>query len=325
MKVLILGCKHMHVHSYIRNLSKIDDVEVIGIVEDDRGAGLAISKEYGIEYFEKLQDALSRPSDAVLICSENSKHHDYAVAAAMQHKHVIVEKPMALTMEDCRHMIATCAENGVKLMVALPVRYAPPIRRAKQLIENGKLGSIVAIAGTNHGSMPGGWFVEPKLSGGGAVIDHTIHVADLMHWMLGADIKDVYCKLGTKIHEIEVEDCGLISMEFENGTYATLDTSWNRPKAYPTWGDVTMEIIGTKGTLNVDAFAQHGMLYSNKQDHSSFVDWGNDMDELMIQDFVTCIREDLPSPVTGEDGMFAVKIALMAYKSASINDVVASL
>ena len=131
--------------------------------------------------------------------------------------------------------------------------------------------------------------------------------------------------MGTKIYDIPVEDCGLLSMGFKNGTYATLDASWNRPISYPTWGDVTMEIIGTKGTINLDTFAQHGNLYSNKNSHSSFVGWGDDMNLLMIKDFVKCVTENLPSPVSGEDGLFALKVALMAYKSADKNEVVTSL
>lgn len=140
-----------------------------------------------------------------------------------------------------------------------------------------------------------------------------------------SEIKDVYCKMGTKIFNIPVEDCGLISMEFENGTYATLDVSWNRPEAFPTWGDVTMEIIGTKGSISLDATAQHGMLYSNNLKYCRYAPWGDDINFLMIQDFIRCVEEDKLSPVSGEDGLFALKVALMAYKSAASDDVVTSL
>jgi predicted dehydrogenase len=320
MKIAILGCEHMHAESYVIEGRKLEALEIVAIAEQNRELGEGFAQRHGLRYFQDYKELLKEDITAVIICSANSRHAEMTIEAAKAKKHVIVEKPIATTIEDAEEMIKVCRENGVKLMVALPVRYAPPIERAKQIVDNGTIGEIVAISGTNHGTMPGGWFIQKELSGGGAVIDHTIHVADLMHWMLKCDIKEVYAKMGTKIHNIEVEDCGLIFMEFENGTYATLDTSWNRPEAFPTWGDVTMELVGTKGAITVDAFAQHGNLYSNNLKYSSYQDWGDDMNYLMLKDFAKCIKEDLPSPVTGEDGLFALKIALMAYESAEKNE-----
>lgn len=325
MKIGFFGCEHMHAHGYIDSFKQIEGIEIIGVAEADTKIGKAFAKTYAIPYFNNYEQFLKEDMDAVVICSANVRHVQMTVAAAKAGKHVLVEKPIATTVEDAQKMIDVCKQCNVKLMIAFPVRYAPPVVRAKGIIDEGGIGDIVAIAGTNHGSMPGGWFVDKSLSGGGAVMDHTVHVADLMHWMLKSDINDIYCKMGTKIYDIPVEDCGLLSMGFKNGTYATLDASWNRPISYPTWGDVTMEIIGTKGTINLDTFAQHGNLYSNKNSHSSFVGWGDDMNLLMIKDFVKCVTENLPSPVSGEDGLFALKVALMAYKSADKNEVVTSL
>lgn len=320
MKIAILGCEHMHAESYVIEGRKLEDLEIVAIAEQNRELGEGFAQRHGLRYFQDYKELLKEDITAVIICSANSRHAEMTIEAAKAKKHVIVEKPIATTIEDAKEMIKVCRENGVKLMVALPVRYAPPIERAKQIVDSGTIGEIVAISGTNHGTMPGGWFIQKELSGGGAVIDHTIHVADLMHWILKCDIKEVYAKMGTKIHNIEVEDCGLLFMEFENGTYATLDNSWNRPEAFPTWGDVTMELVGTKGAITVDAFGQHGNLYSNNLKYSSYQDWGDDMNYLMLKDFVKCIKEDLPSPVTGEDGLFALKIALMAYQSAEKNE-----
>lgn len=325
MKIGFLGCEHMHAFSYIESLREMEGVEIAGIAEADEAAGKAFATKYGIDYFKDYHELLARPIDAVVICSANLRHAPMAIAAARAGKHILVEKPIATTVCDAEAMIDACRENNVLLMVAFPVRYAPPVARAKDLIESGGIGEIIAIAGTNHGTMPGGWFIDKELSGGGAVMDHTVHVADLMHWMLKADIRDVYCTMGTKIYDIPVEDCGLISMSFTNGTYATLDASWNRPEAFPTWGDVTMEIIGTKGSINLDAFAQHGLLYSNKSRYSAYSGWGDDMNSLMLRDFVRCVKEGKPSPVSGEDGLFALKVALIAYRSAAEKQPVTAL
>ena len=325
MKIGILSCEHMHSHGYADALKNIEGVELVGIAEKDEAAGKAFAQKYDIPYYGDYAAFLAQDMDAVIITSANVRHAELTELAAKAGKHVLLEKPIATTIEDAQRIIDVCKENHVKLMISFPVRYEPSIVRAKQVIDSGKIGDIVAIAGTNHGKMPGGWFINKALSGGGAVMDHTVHVADVMHWIMKSDIKDVYCKMGTKIYDIPVEDCGLLSMEFDNGVYATLDASWDRPEAYPVWGDVTMEIVGTKGCINVDTWKQHGNLYSNTMKYSAFAGWGDDSNLLMIKDFIKCVREDLPSPITGEDGLFALKVALMAYKSVETGEKVTRL
>jgi len=323
MKIGILSCDHMHAESYTESLKHIEKVEIAGIAEEDEKKGKDFAQRHGIRYFKDYGDMLSDKSvDAVLICSANAKHAKMTIDAAKAKKHIIVEKPIATTIEDAQKMIDACKENKVKLMVSFPVRYAPPIRRMKEIVDNGKLGEIIGISATNHGTMPGGWFIEKSLSGGGAIMDHTVHVVDILRWILKSEVKEVYAKMGTLIHDIPVEDCGLISMKFENEIFATLDASWSRPKSFPTWGDVTFEIAGTKGSMSVDTFAQHGMLYSDEIAYSKNLYWGDDMDYLMLKDFVRCIHDDMPEPVTGKDGLEALRVALMAYESVKKDKVV---
>lgn len=316
MNLAIIGCEHTHANSYIEEALKIRNINVIGLAEPDIEIGRPLADKYGIPYFEKYSDLiLCSEVDTVCICSSNIRHAELTIEAAKAGKHVIVEKPIATTIEDGVKMIEACKENGVKLMVALPCRYIPSIVRAKEIIDNGGIGEIVAITGTNHGTMPGGWFVEKEKSGGGAIIDHTIHVADIMHWFLGKEVEEVFAKGGRYIHDIPVEDTGLIFMQFKDGPYATLDTSWNRPKSFPTWGDVTLNLVGTKGSINVDSFKQHGNLYSNKHTKSLQSYWGDDMNRLMLEDFADAIDNDRLSPISGEDGLFALKVAIRAYES----------
>lgn len=323
MKFGIISCDHMHAESYTEALKHIENVEIAGIAEENEKKGKDFSQRHEIKYFKDYKELLFDKSvDAVIVCSANAKHAKMVIDAAKAQKHVIVEKPIATTIEDGQKMIDVCAENKVKLMISFPVRYAPPIKRMKAVIDEGKLGEIIGISATNHGTMPGGWFTDKTLSGGGAVMDHTVHVVDILRWVLKSNVKEVYAKIGTLIHDIPVEDCGLLSMEFENGVFATLDASWSRPKSYPTWGDVTFEIAGTKGSMNVDTFAQHGVMYSDEIEYSKNVYWGDDMDYLMLKDFVKCIQDDLPEPVTGKDGLEALRVALMAYESVKKDKVI---
>lgn len=316
MNLAIIGCEHIHADSYIEEALKIRNINLIGLAEPDTEMGRPLADKYGIKYFDKYSDLIScKEVDTVCICSSNIRHTELTIEAAKAGKHVIVEKPIATTIEDGKKMIEACKMNDVKLMVTLPCRYIPSIVRAKEIIDNGEIGEIVAITGTNHGTMPGGWFVDKEKSGGGAIIDHTIHVADLMHWFLDKEVEEVFAKGGKYIHNIPVEDTGLIFMQFKDGPYATLDTSWNRPKSFPTWGDVTLNIIGTKGSINVDSFKQHGNLYSNKHAKSLQSYWGDDMNRLMLEDFADAVDNDRLSPISGEDGLFALEVAIKAYES----------
>ena len=114
---------------------------------------------------------------------------------------------------------------------------------------------VLAVKSTNHGMCPGDWFVQKELSGGGAVMDHTVHVADLLRDLLKAEAATVYAEISNQIRRSDTDDIGIMTIEFSNGVFATLDGSWSRPpKSYPTWGDVTMEVVGTTGTATMDMF-----------------------------------------------------------------------
>jgi predicted dehydrogenase len=158
------------------------------------------------------------------------------------------------------------------------------------------------------------------MSGGGAVLDHTVHVIDLMRWFMNSEVREVYAEVDTRFSDIPIDDCGLLTLEFENGVFASHDPSWSRCKSFPTWGDVTLEVIGTKGATRIDAFAQHLMLFSDKSNKVSHEFWGNDMDQGLIKDFVTCIKEDLPPSISGYDGLKAMEVALAAYQSAKVRE-----
>jgi len=319
MKIGIISFAHMHAYSYALSIGALDDVELVGIYDDDAERGQTFAEKFGTVFYPSLDEFLAQEMHAVVVTSENSKHHDHVVAAAKAGKHVLCEKPLAPNLADAEAMIQCCKENGVLLQTAFPVRFNPSIMRAKQLIEEGKIGRILAIKGTNRGQNPGGWFIEPEKSGGGAVIDHTVHVVDIMRWYMGAEVTEVFAEVDHLVSEKPIDDCGILSLEFDNGVFATLDCSWTRNKTFPTWGDVTMEIIGTEGTLSVDVFNQKLNVFSNEQGYKwNF--WGDDMDKGLIADFVASVREGKSqASVTGEDGMRAVEVALAAYEASRLH------
>jgi UDP-N-acetylglucosamine 3-dehydrogenase len=119
------------------------------------------------------------------------------------------EKPISINKQDAQEMIDICKANNVILQTAFPVRYNSSIIRAKQIIDNGQLGGIIAVKGTNRGQCPGDWFVDIEKSGGGAVIDHTVHVTDILRWFLGSEVRTVYAEIGNTFTNQLIDDSGI--------------------------------------------------------------------------------------------------------------------
>lgn len=316
VRIGMVSFAHMHAYSYARAVRSVAGATLAGIADDSEERGQAASREFGAPYYHDVDKLFAADIDAVIVCSENARHREYVAAAAQAGKHVLCEKPIATTREDAAAMVKECRARGVRLATAFPVRHAPPVIRAKHLIDEGRIGKVLAVSGTNHGRMPGGWFIDRTLSGGGAVLDHTVHVADLLRWFLADEAERVYAEVDTRMHDVDIDDCGTLCIEFKNGAFATLDPSWSRPKAYPTWGDVTMEIVGTSGVVSVDVFAQVLVHASDPQNAVLYRHWGDDMDFALVRDFVQAVREGTPPAASGVDGMRALEIALAAYESA---------
>lgn len=318
MKIAILSFAHMHAYSYAHALKSAEGVELAGVWDADEARGRAAAERYSTVFYPDYRTLLEQDLDAVVITSENVYHHEQVLAAARAGKHVLCEKPLATTTEDAQEMIDVCREAGVLLQIAFPVRYNTAVKRAQQLIEEGKLGRLLALRGTNRGKNPGGWFADPSLSGGGAVMDHTVHVVDVMRWFTASEVKEVYAEADKRYTDKSIDDCGILTLEFDSGVFATLDCSWSRNPNYPTWGDVTLEIVGTAGTLSLDAFGQYFNVFL--EDGSKQVFWGDDMDKALINDFIASMNGSKAPLVTGNDGLRALEVALAAYRSAETHE-----
>ena len=313
----IISFAHLHAHSYARCLTSMPEARLVALADDDAERGQAMAAQFGVPWHQDYAQLLARDDvDAVIVTTPNARHAAVTSAAAQAGKHVLCEKPLATTLDDGRMMIAACQRAGVALGTAFPCRYIPAVVRVKEQIDQGRAGKIMAISGTNHGTMPPGWFLDKKLSGGGAVIDHTVHVADLIRWLTGAEFAEVYAEIDTLLHDVPIDDVGLLSFKLTDGTICTLDTSWSRLPHFPTWGDVTLSIVGDGGVVNVEAFNQKIALYT-EEPRTAWVPWGSDMDYLMLQDFARRVSRGEPPLASGEDGLRALELALGAYRSAA--------
>ncbi|MHC4713472.1 MAG: Gfo/Idh/MocA family oxidoreductase [Planctomycetota bacterium] len=123
-----------------------------------------------------------------------------------------------------------------------------------------------------------------------------------------------------RFHDIGIDDTGMLSIEFESGVIATLDTSWSRPsKSFPTWGDVTMKFVLENGTLEVDSFNQKVDFFSEADGKEHYLYFGDNVDEGLVANFAAAIRGEEPIAATGQDGLKALEIALAAYQSGASN------
>jgi len=309
---------HMHAVSYARSAQNLSGVEIAGIYDDNPARGEEWAEKLQTRFFASVDALLAEGLDGAIICAENVKHRPLVEECAGKVGAILCEKPIATTIADAQAIIDACAASRTKLQTAFPVRFSPPIRNLKDQLDAGSLGEIYSAKCTNHGFLPGRWFIDKHLAGGGAVIDHTVHVIDVLRWFWGAEVTEVYAEIGEGLFNpgLGIDDAGLLSFQLSNGIYGTLDTSWSRPVSYPTWGDVKIEVLGEKGLVRVDALRQQVAVSSNAVGKTQWTDWGSDMDAGLVADFVGMIREDREPSITGYDGLKALEVALAAYESA---------
>ena len=321
MKIGIMSFAHLHAEAYIHNLRAVPGVKMIGIADEDHARGRHFAELYDARLYPSYEAMLADGPDGVLVCSENANHRPLVELAAAAGVHVLSEKPLAITLGDARAMLDACHAAGVILMTAFPMRFSAPMLEIKALFDSGSLGQVYGCNTTNQGQMPIGhrqWFVDKKLAGGGAVMDHTVHLVDVLRWYLRSEVVEVFAQTNRILHAdmVDVETAGLIMLTFKNGTFASIDSSWSKPLNYPTWGGLTMEFISERGLTTVDAFSQNLNVYNQRDSSHYWTYWGSDSNQTMIEEFVDAIREQREPRVTGEDGYKALEVAMAVYASA---------
>jgi predicted dehydrogenase len=322
MRVALASFAHLHAEAYLPLLQAMPDVEVIGLADHDIERGRHFARYFETPYFPSYQALVAEKPDGVVVCTENNLHFEVASLFAESGIHVLCEKPLATTLLDAQHLVKAAHEGGVYLMTAFPMRFSAPLLEVKQILAGGGLGRVYALNTVNQGECPKHlrpWFVDKDLAGGGALIDHIVHLADVMRWYLGQEVTEVYAQANAILYgnEVDVETGGLVMLTFADGTFASIDCSWSKPPYYPTWGGLALTLIGEKGVITVDAFKQVMTVYRHRLGRPTFTYWGSDANAAMLRDFVEAIHEGRPPRVTGEDGLKALEIALAAYRCAA--------
>ncbi len=319
VRIGILSAEHVHAPTYVALLAGLPGAHLVGVWDRDAARATEVAEPVGTRVFGDPGELLERV-DGVVVASANARHRELVELAAAAGVHVLCEKPLATTVADARAIVAACERAGVRLMTAFPTRWNPAVRTLEAAVRSGDLGRPVFLEGVNTGTMPdvhAAWFVDPALSGGGAVTDHVVHLADLYRWVLGSEVVEVYAVANRVLQErfTGVETGGLVSLRFANGASATIDCSWSKPRSYPTWGGLSLTAVGTGGAWHVDAFRQRIAVYGTREAGIAWRSFGPDSDEGMLAEFVAVVRDDREPAVTGIDGLRAVEIVDAAYRS----------
>jgi predicted dehydrogenase len=246
-------------------------------------------------------------------------------AAASAGFHVLCEKPIATTADDARAMIATCRNAGVQLHVAFVCRFLPHVRSIKKAMDSGSLGEVIGLRAGNRGRPPlpphyPAWITRARESGGGALIDHSVHLTDLVRHLTGREVTAVAAETGALLWDASVEDCVLLSLVLDNGAVAGLDPSWSVPANNPWDYDFFLRLVGTGGSVDLDDLAESVRVVSGRMaDGLRLAGFAEDPDAAMIETFCASVRQGrlIEPSASGEDGLRALEVALAGYASSA--------
>lgn len=314
IRVAALSAAHVHAPSFVGSFMKNPDAEVVGIWDEDKDRGQSFAQERNLDFFADSDDLLNK-ADAVVVCSENLRHADHIEMAARAGKAILCEKPLAASRDQLQRIKKVIEETQVPFMTAFPCPFSPAFQRMKQRVGSGEIGKVLALVTTNRGSCPWGWFTETDKSGGGAMIDHVVHVTDLLRRLLGEDPQTVYAQIGNNMYGKDWDDTAVVTIGFPSGVFATLDSSWSRTPNYWTWGDVTLKATGEKGIVESDLFGMGIEVYTTDPATRRTQGLGADYDGLMVAEFLASLSQSRAPLTTLQDGLWASRVALAAYDS----------
>ncbi|VVB60052.1 UDP-N-acetylglucosamine 3-dehydrogenase [uncultured archaeon] len=302
MKVGVIGVGVMG-QNHVRVYSELPDVKLVGVADVNKEAASAIAKKYSTKAFTDYRELFKEKPDAVSIVVPTSMHKQVAIEAANAGINILVEKPVADTIENAQAIIDACRKNNVKLMVGHIERFNPVISAIKENIKDDK---VVSINITRVGPLP------PRIKDVGIVIDLAVHDIDLIRYLIGSDFKKVYGL--TSKNFSEKEDVAILSFEMKNGVLAHITTDWLTPFKVRE-----INISSTNKYIRGNLLEQKAVEYSCYKEDGSYitkdlkVPIGEPL-KLELQSFIECVKKNSTPPVSGCDGLKALQIALDCIK-----------
>ena len=312
---------------HARAAQKQPDIELIAVVNHRPESMAALAAEFDIRRQYARVETLLRDGgvEALVIGTPNYLHGPQAIVALNAGVHVMVEKPMAMNAAEAEAMLEASQRSGALLMVAHCWRFDEEVLWLKQQVDTGKLGKIIRTKGygvhANWG--PSGWFTEKQFAGGGAMADMGIHAVDTARFLLGEPQPvSVYARIGTYYKEFDVDDTGVMIVNWDNGTVSYIESGWWQP--HTDGPEAATQLYGTQGFGSV--FPTYLKLLNPAEQHVDEIDPGfpfprnvqcpQEMYDNQMAYFVECIRAGKTPVPGGLEGCVNMKVVGAAYKSA---------
>lgn len=312
----------------------IPEARVTVICNRGEAAGRALAEKHGAVWVADFQDAVTRDDvDVVTICTPSGTHMEIAVAAAQAGKHLLVEKPIDITLERVDQILAAVEQAGVVLACVFPLRFAQGVHKAKAALDAGRLGRLTLADVFVKWYRPqtyynGNWRGTWQLDGGGALMNQSIHNIDLVQWLAGP-VESILARTATLAHDMQTEDTASAVLTFQNGALGVIQgatSCWPGDRA-------RVELHGDRGTIVLEegrivvwklADATPGeeeaMLTLEQQQGSGAADptaIGYEMHRRQIVDLIDAIRQGRPPAIQGAEARRSVEIIRAIYLAAS--------
>jgi len=333
----IIGCgrignRHAEHISQIANLAAVCDINY--------ESAKALGTKYGVPYYEDIDEMLSEKNnniDVVSVCTPNGLHAEHSIKAFKAGKHVLCEKPMALTVKDCENMIKEAEDANKRLFVVKQNRFNPPVEELKRIIYNNLLGEIYSIQlncfwNRNMDYYKNSTWKGSKRLDGGTLFTQFSHFIDLLYWLFG-DIADVNAYMGNFAHKdiIEFEDTGVVILRFDNGALGTINYTVN---SYNKNMEGSLTVFGEKGTIkvggqylnvveyqNIEGYEIKDLKESKPANNYGFYQGSMSNHDKTIKNVVDVLNNKGVNAVTGLEGLKTVQIINKIYNSAILNGV----
>jgi len=332
IRIGVISFAHGHIQRYIPEIATFDDAEIVVAWDADEQRGRDSTDKYGLEWEPDLDKLLARTDiDAVFITSPTNKHAEHCIATAQAGKHILLQKPMALTLDDCDAIISAVAQYGVKFSMCHQMRADPINRKIKALLDDNTVGNL-AVVRRRHAipallnpnfARPDNWHIDP-IQNMGMFMDDASHATDWFHWMLGRP-KSVMAEIDNVVTDVAPDDNGVAIYRFEKGVMGILLNSSTQLAAQST-----TEIYGDTGTIQHDYGdgpsshlpAKEAPLRIFKQGSATWEPFDfplvphHTRISAVPRPLVDYLKGKADPLATAEDGRVAIEMILGAYQSA---------
>lgn len=305
--------------AHLAAYANMPEAEVVGVADGNPDRASAAAGTVGARPYGSYEELVAAEEvDIIDVCLPTALHRDFAVRAARDGKHVILEKPMARNLEDAGEILEAFEESGTRLFVGQVVRFFPEYVRIKELYDGGALGEVGVVRTSRKSPFLRGWndWYADRRASGGVMVDMLIHDFDFLRWMLGP-VERVYAR-STFGNEYTRLEYALITLRFEGGAIAHVEGHWG----YPAPFCYAIEVAGTGALVTVDSTEQSFLTVianggpGDNGGESPDRAVGKSPFQAELEHFVRCAETGEVSRVSGLDGYEALRVGLAAIESA---------